>query len=408
MHIDVPTTWDSKLLRMLAEQSRAGHSFQLYGALPFSFPTGRPDDVPTIGKESAIGHFREAKALGFETNYLINGAKGSRFFAEQGQTVREYIEWVTQELRPDLITISDPDLQIILNLEFGWEAYCISAIAGIRDESGLMRWLEHTKDNGHVSSVVLHHDVTQRSYAGISTLARAAQDRNVRPKLMVTESCYGGCKVRQAHYGFVSQPSGTRPRHDPFQMSCMMKRLVEPASLLDLAGFISPDEISAISAITGVDSFKITGRSCSAEWIARACKHYCSGQSPINLFELIVFTAPLLRETLGIKVEELFHLDSGAYLRYLQEIRSMLEPERQAFRRKTARDWFQSGLLRINDPGGTYEVIAGTLQQSVPGTYFSALERQFRACGGRQNGKIAEIVIDNMLGSRLPGAICSN
>lgn len=406
MHIDVPTTWDSKLLRMLTEQSRADHSFQLYGALPFSFPTGRPDDVPTISRESAIGHFREAKALGLETNYLINGAKGSRFFAEKGQAVREYIEWVTQELRPDLITISDPDLQIILNLEFGWEAFCISAIAGIRNESGLIRWLEHTKSNGHVRSVVLHHDVTQRSYTGISALARAAQDRDVRPKLMVTESCYGGCKMRQAHYGFVSQPSGTRPQHDPFQMSCMMKRLAEPTSLLDLAGFITPDEIADISAMTGVDSFKITGRSCSAEWIARACHHYCSKQSPINLFELIVFTAPLLRETLGIRVEELFYLDSGAYLRFRQEIRAMLEPERQAFLRETARDWFQSGLLRINDPDGTYEVIDGALQQLVPGRYFSALERQFRAEDrSGQNRKIAELVV-RMPGNRLPDAIC--
>lgn len=393
---------------MLAEQSRAGHSFQLYGAIPFSFPTGRPDDVPMIDRESAIGHFREARELGLETNYLINGARGSRFLAAHRQAVREYFEWVIHELRPDLITISDPELQIILNLEFGWKAFCISAIAGIRDESGLIRWLEHTKGDGHVRSVVLHHDVTQRSYAGISALARAAQDRDVRPKLMVTESCYGGCKMRQAHYGFVSQPSGTRPQHDPFQMSCMMKRLVEPASLLDLAGFITPDEISVISAMTGMDSFKITGRSCSAEWIARACQHYCSGQSPVNLFELIVFTAPLLRETLGIKVEELFHLDSGAYLRFQREIRTMPETERRAFRRETARDWFRSGLLRINDPGGTYEVRDGAMQQLMPGTYFSALERQFRAEGRRgQNGKIAEIVI-SMPGSRLPGAICSS
>ena len=399
MDIDIPTSWGDDLLALIAMQSQNGHTFQVYGALPSAFPTGRPDDVPLVSRETAVVHLRSAGELGIETNYLINGAKGARHFSEHIETVREYFSWVTRELRPDLITVSDPDLQIALHREFGWESFCVSAIAGVRDQRGLEQWLERTKGCGAVRSVVLHHDVTQSDGADIRAMADAARACGVRAKLMVTESCYGGCQVRQAHYGFVGQPAGARPSFDPFQTSCMMKRLPDPASLLDLAGFITPDEISSVAALTGIDSFKITGRSCSPDWIARACDYYCSGRTPSNLFEIVVFTAPLLRETLGIDVERLFYLDSDAYRRFLRQVRPLPPEDRQAFRRETASTLLLSGLLRVNDPGAIYEAVDGGVRLRAPGKYFAALEAQLREGeGSRQREKIADVVIGTSRG----------
>lgn len=378
MHIDVPTSWQSALLDKLADQVREGHFLQIYGALPSVFPTGRPDDVPNIGRDAAIAHFDCARQLGIETNYLANGSKGARYFCQHPEQGREYFTWITRELRPDLITVSDPALQVMLYREFGLESFCISAIAGIRDRCGLERWLEATKGCGTVRSLVLHHDVTQSDWREIREVAEAARNYGIRAKLMMTESCYGGCRVRQAHYAFHGQAAELRPALDTFQVSCMLKRLINPGSLLDLAGFITPEELHTCFADSGIDGFKITGRSYSAEWIERACSYYFSGHSPLNLFEIIVFTSPLLRETLGMEVEQLFYIDAEAYREYSGKARGLQPSERSTFSEETAIRLFNSGLLKINDTGAEYGEHEGKLILEVPGKYASALRNRIR------------------------------
>lgn len=402
MHIDVPTSWQSSLLDKLGVQVREGQSLQIYGALPSAFPTGRPDDVPNIGRDSAAEHFDYARQLGIETNYLANGSKGAHYFCQHPEQGHEYFTWITRELRPDLITISDPELQVVLHREFGWESFCISAIAGIRDQRGLERWLETTKGCGTVRSLVLHHDVTQCDRLEIQEVADAAQNFGIRAKLMMTESCYGSCRARQAHYAFVGQAPGSRPAFDPFQESCMLKRLLNPASLLDLAGFVTPEELHTGFSKSGIDGYKITGRSRSADWVDRACGHYFSGHSPRNLFEIIVFTSPFLRETLGMEVEQLFYLDSEAYRKYSEQARVLQPSDRSSFTQETAIRLFQSGLLKINDPGARYTEHKRKLTLEVPGEYASMLRSQLLKMDGSQSGaKIAKAVIGESIVDRV-------
>jgi len=388
MHIDVPTSWQSSLLDSLGVQVREGQSIQIYGALPSAFPTGRPDDVPKVEREAAVAHFNYAKQLSIETNYLVNGSKGARYFSNHLEQVYEYLSWVTHELRPDLITVSDPELQVVLYREFGLESFCISAVAGIRDRGGLEHWLENTKGCGLVRSLVLHHDVTQSGWREIREVSDAARSYGIQAKLMMTESCYGGCRVRQAHYASVGQAADPRPALDLFQVSCMLKRLTNPSSLLDLAGFITPEELHTRFAKSGIGGFKITGRSCSADWISCACSHYFSGRSPRNLFEIIVFTSPLLRETLGIEVEELFYLDSEAYLEYNEQARELQPNERSSFIEETALRLFQSGLLKVNDPGVRYSEHEMALTLKVQGKYALTLRNRIHESKAEKLGAI--------------------
>lgn len=394
MQLDIPTSWDNALLNGLVTQAGTGESFQIYGALPAAFPTGRPDDVPKISRDTATGHYAYARSLGMETNYLLNGTKGARYFAGDSARVGEYFTWITRELGPDLITVSDPELQKALNQDFGWESFCVSTIAAIRDGKGIGQWIKSTQGYGAVRSLVLHHDVTQHGWQDIREIAEAAKSFGIRAKLMMTESCYGGCQVRQAHYAFVGQAAGKQAFSDPFQVSCMLKRLTDPASLLDLAGFITPEELHSNLGETGMTGFKITGRSCSAAWIERACRHYLSGHSPTNLFELIVFTSPFLREEFGMEVDQLFYLDSRAYGEFIAIARDLRGDDRQAYVQETAARLFNSGLLKINDPGSVYEVQKGILFAAVPGKYFTALrDLLFKDQIKKAGIKIAERVI---------------
>lgn len=383
MQIEAPTSWQNAQLDRLKAQSRAGDTLQIYGALPSAFPTGRPDDVPKVERKTAIEHFQYAKQRNIETNYLINGAKGAHYFTQNKEQVREYFTWVTHELCPDLITVSDPELQIVLNREFGWESFCISAIAGIEGRRGIKQWQEATKGFGTVRSLVLHHNVTQNDWSEIREVNQIALSYGIRAKLMMTESCYGGCKARQLHYAFVGQEPGNRPAVDTFQVSCMSKRLHEPSSLLDLAGFITPEELHSGFAETGIEGFKITGRSCSADWVERACKHYFSGHSPRNLFEIIVFTSPFLHEKLGMELDQLFYLDSEAFNAYIIQARHLGGVERTAFTQLTSINLFESDLLKINDPGAAYNVSEGKLKLNKSGEYASALQNYLDGIHGK-------------------------
>ncbi|MEI6705010.1 MAG: hypothetical protein WCL71_15980 [Deltaproteobacteria bacterium] len=394
MQIDVPTFWDNSLLDSLVAKSRNGESFQIYGALPTVFPTGRPDDVPSVSRETVEAHFAYAKGLGMETNYLLNGTKGSRYLSDDPVRVGEYLSWLTSVLLPDLITVSDPELQKILYQKFGWGSFCISAIAGIRDRRGIEQWVKSTQGYGAVHSLVLHHDLTQWTWQDIQEIVESSKSFGIRAKLMMTESCYGGCQVRQAHYAYVGQTAQSPARGDPFQASCMLKRLTDPASLLDLAGFITPEELHSNFNQTGMEGFKITGRSCSAAWVERASHHYLTGRSPNNLYDIIVFTSPLLRDRLGMELEQLFFLDAEAYGKFISQARNIPPDDRKAFIQATATRLFESGLFRINDPGSVYEVKNGNLRLAVPGKYFSALHEHFMQGQGKETAiKIAKIVV---------------
>lgn len=350
---------------------------QYYGNLSFGFPTGRPNDVESIELNQFIGLVQNTINHSNEFNFLLNGDLSHldiSFFYN-------YFSWIINEVRPSVITFSHPSVYHYLVNEFKYTNLEISAIAGIRSIKGFKHFISKNNINiNHISKIVFHHDIT-RNYQEAIPLVEFLKTNGISPRVLVTESCYYNCALRKLHYSSFSEAyiKVNDEFINSYQIHCIAKRLLHPETILDLSGFLLPEQLGEYSKLSGINAFKISGRSESANWIYNTSQAYINGKSPDNLFEIIVFTSPLL-EQLGLKVSDLFYLNSHSYFDLFKEL-VLIESkhEKQMFLQRKAIELYENKLLSINDPNSTYGLVNGLLKLVKKGEYLNLLEKNSNA-----------------------------
>lgn len=391
LHYSVPAVWEIGAVDGLAEMSarHGSEEVYVYGCLPNMAPSGRPNDYAAVSRDRAQRVFRHAENRGLRTEYLLNGS----FAGFQRAVPKEYMRWVAEELRPDLIKVSDYGIARRLVREFGIPRLEISTIAGLRTGEDVSNWVRRLGESGRVLSVNLHHDACRMPDTVLRGMVERLQDCGIEPSVLVTESCYFGCPVRSEHYAFFGAIAGQAWEEgfcDPYQIRCVQRRLENPASLLDLAGFLPPSYLKEFSERSGIRSFKISGRSMEQSWVLRTAEAYFAGLNTENVFDGIVFTLPFRRE-LGMELGDLFFLDSEAYSAVFSRLQRILSPstQREFLVREAAR-LFADGALKINDPGSCYVLRQGKVYLAREGAYLrllrcrsGAMERHVVRCQER-------------------------
>ena len=310
VNIDLPLLMNGKLLQ-------TNNNVQYYGNLPFLFPTGRPNDTETVELEEFVSLVNNVKSHNSEFNLLLNGDLDTINI----NLFEDYFSWIFSALLPNIITFSDPKIYHFIANEYGFTNFEISAIAGIKNKHDFFSFIKNNDINiNHISKIVLHHDVTQ-NIDEVRSFVDLLYKHSIVPRVLVTESCYYDCPLRRLHYNSFTEAYKNQNNKfiNYYQIHCIAKRLLNPESLLDLSGFLIPEKMQNYTAVTGINIFKISGRSESVEWIYNTAQSYLNEKSPDNLFDIIVFTAPLLNE-LGLKVNDLFYLNSSAYFDLFEEL----------------------------------------------------------------------------------------
>jgi collagenase-like PrtC family protease len=364
-NIEIPIIWNKEFHKSFNIEDDV--NFKFYGSLKNTFPTGRPNDFESTNKNDAKKIFELINRNGHSSNYLLNGFISNKVINE----FLELFDWIVNELCPDYVTISSIEIFKLLKT-CGYKNVEISAIAGISNRASLEK-LQF--DLNHVKSLVLHHSFAKGFDISGHSFIDFLFKKDIEPIILVTESCFFRCPFRQQHYRFIGiQQLGKFI--DPYQIFCMKRRLLHPESLVDLAGFLLPEQIPEFQKKTNIRSFKISGRSMSPEWILNTTKAYLKGQSPENLYEIIVFTSPFLEE-FGMKIQDLFYLDSKAYNELYHElIEQSTQKQRHSFLKKKAAELFLGGKLKINDPNSQYDVVQGELKVIKKGDYLKRLETE--------------------------------
>lgn len=347
---------------------------QFYGSMPFNFPTGRPNDTASFSSVEFLTKVQLLKNNTQEFNFLLNGVFGSSEIALYDQ----YFQWIVSEIKPAIITFSSPQVYHHLVQKYNYTSFEISTIAGIKDQKSFELFMSVNSINpDHIKKIVLHHDATQ-SFSELQKFSSFLNKRNIIPRVLVTESCYLNCPLRKVHYKSFSS-SRSNSDENFYQVHCIGKRLLQPETLLDLSGFLLPEQLLKYSQNTGITAFKLSGRSESPEWVNNTTKAYLKGKSPENLFSIIVFTAPHLKK-LGLKLDELFYLNSQAYLSMYEELVLIKDTrERTIFLQRKAKEFFQNGLLRINSKGASYIIEDDKLIMKSPGEYLHLLKNNANA-----------------------------
>jgi len=372
---DIPVIWsNSKLLRILQDFKKYSLSqLQIYGCISKIFPTGRPNDFTVTDIEQAKNIFESAQNSGVETNYLLNGNLSNYDI----QYFRKYLETVVIVLNPDLITISDTNLLKHLVKIYNSQNIEVSAIAGIKSISDLEHWLTNKEYIRNIKAVALHQDICRESPETLFPLLNYLEAHSIKPRVLVTESCYYGCPFRAAHYAHFANAISLQPQEtfiDPYQINCVIRRLKHPETLLDISGFLMPEKIEEFSLATGIDTFKISGRSMPDEWILNTSKLYFARKSPDNIYEIIVFTVPFLDE-FNLKINELFYVNPRAYSDVYSELMNIDNySKRDTYLKNKAAELFKEGKLAINDPGSIYTVRGDKVLLQRAGQYLKRLE----------------------------------
>jgi collagenase-like PrtC family protease len=347
---------------------------QYYGCIEGKFPTGRPNDSEVIEADLFKEIVHNIHTNGGEFNYLLNGNIGDLDIS----IFRAYFSWIINEVQPNIITFSDPQVYHFLKSKFNFINFEISAIAGIESEKGLYQFIKMNQiEIQDIRKIVLHHDYIIKNHSS-SQIIDFLKKQGISPRVLVTESCYYRCPYRNAHYKSLlsSFKQSNKAFTDYFQIGCILNRLKHPESLLDLSGFLLPEQVLAFSKNTGIDSFKISGRSKSSNWINNTTKAYLNRKSPENLYDIIVFTAPYLSD-FYMDVNDLFYLNSRAYLDMYLEMSGINDNKtRQVFFKQKSASFYIDGHLKINDPDSIYDIKNGELKLLQKGKYLKHLEKE--------------------------------
>lgn len=118
---------------------------------------------------------------------------------KQHTELNEYLKWVINDLRPDVVTISSPELMSIVREISSGIPIHISIIAGVKNAINLEKYL-----NFKPSRLVPHHDCG-KDFVALKELIEISNKHHTEVELLSTESCLRKCSNREAHYKYLVQ-----------------------------------------------------------------------------------------------------------------------------------------------------------------------------------------------------------
>jgi collagenase-like PrtC family protease len=133
-----------------------------------------------------------------------------------------------------------------------------------------------------------------RNFAVLEAITKAVR---CDLKILVNEGCLYKCPFRHAHFNLFSHITATRSSlmkaqaqsmnifSDYYFDKCISIRVRDPAQIIR-SPWIRPEDLKEYEAI-GIDSFKITGRANTVNWIIQCMKAYARRSFEGNLLELI-------------------------------------------------------------------------------------------------------------------------
>src|SRR3972149_6557479 len=279
-HLTLPCHWSKEVIENILTNSdnRDMDIVEIYGALAGDIPIGHgrsSKSVTPISKEESIEFRKFIRSKGINFTYLIN-APFSFHNESQKILVREYLEWILGEFKPDALTISSRELmQFVREMDRRIPIH-ISTIAGIKTAAELESYLDIRP-----SRIVPHHDCGKR-FGDLAKLVEVGNDHGVDIELLSTESCLFECPHRDAHYECLSK----KDKDAGFHTSCNTAKLNSPREFLRAGGVIRPEDTAFYEQL-GIKYFKISGRSKSEAWLPEVVKAYLNRSYDGNLMRLL-------------------------------------------------------------------------------------------------------------------------
>ncbi len=302
------------LERVITYSKESEHSeiVEMYGGL---------SDVRELGSDEFKKIASYAKSNGLEFALTIT--------IRDGNEDKEDLDEILKEGIPDkLIVSSKKDIE---KYHDDFKIY-LSTIFGFQSERDIEKVLKLKNKYPLITDLCFHHDSTRDQ--NLKDKALPLAEAGIDTKVLITESCYERCIQRKAHYN-----KTVHQEPDVLQHHCVATAYENPARLLDLSGFLMPEEISQFQKETGISTFKISGRGrgVTPEQQGKIITSYLNFKSPENLYDLIIFTY----------AKDHFHVSSERLLQHCESINKLFYQTTTKERDAIAQSMIAEGSLKI-------------------------------------------------------------
>lgn len=284
----VGNTWDLALIAGIKELNALNPDVkvkELFGSIPLIAPSVRtPDRLPTKSVVEVEAFIRIAKQEGIEIHWTLNQMLSEKL-EDFDEKWKLHLLPAIHELRSmgvDHFAIANPLLLSLVRKEFPTAYLEASTIAGVNTVKMLDEW-RRLGASGVCPVLDLNRDLD-----GLRSMVRAAKKYGLRVKVLVNEACLQGCPHRHTTC-YLSQSMGSVRSESLFQgypFWCNDRREEDPSEWLK-APVILPEWLDYYEEITGVEWFKVTGRTHTTEAVLSIVESYITKHSPDNFMELI-------------------------------------------------------------------------------------------------------------------------
>lgn len=281
MRLLVASNWDPALVEPL---SKLGTVNEVFGVLPATtVGSGRPGStVSKMTPEQAEEYIRLAHSGGLKFDYLLNAScMGNMEWDEDThEELLRHLDWISNS-GVDSVTVTIPYLVELVKKQFPQLKVRVSTIAHVNSVNRAKFFESMGAD-----SITLDFNIN-RDFRLLKAIKNAV---SCELNLVLNDACLYQCPFRYYHYNSISHSTQSYNPLKGFYVEyhtirCTIERYSDLSQFIK-SRWIRPEDIEVYEDV-GIDSFKISGRSMSTEWILNAAQAYSSRQYMGNLCDIV-------------------------------------------------------------------------------------------------------------------------
>ena len=286
MKLLVPTNWDPDLILPL---SKLEADVQLYGVLPTSMigsGGSGPDNVRMV-ENQAEEYIEQAHSAGLKFDYLLNAPSMSNMEWDENthQELLMHLDWISS-IGADSVTVTIPYLVELIKRQFPHLKIRVSTIAHVNSVARAK-----SVESLGADSITLDINVN-RDFTLLKAIRKAV---SCELTVLMNNLCLYQCPYEYYHHdglGHASQSYNSLSGYyvDYCVIRCSLDRLCDISQIIKCR-WVRPEDIHVYEEI-GMDMFKISGRSMSAERILQAATAYSSRHYQGNLYDILNIITP--------------------------------------------------------------------------------------------------------------------
>lgn len=281
MQLYVASNSDDELLRRAVDYPVKC----FFGKLPADFIGGGRASftLPPVTRKRFEAHVGTARKLGFDFNYLLNGAcfDNQELTVKGQKQIHQTLKWMV-DIGITATTVTNPILLRIIKANYPQLKVRISVFADVDHPRKIEYWEKNGADVICLRSLFMNRD--------LRALKAMRKATNLELELLANENCIQSCSLDIAHMNLISHSSQARHQQGAYVidhciLECSKAKMKDPVNFVR-SDWIRPEDTHLYEEL-GYHTFKLVDRSLPTDIMLMRIKAYAERRYDGNLLDLV-------------------------------------------------------------------------------------------------------------------------